>query len=474
MDKCQRFLESLRTPAELRKMKSSELELMDTAVYGGRVEETENDQSMVTEQEETELLEVAVEVNDQIEETELLEVAVEATETNAIETGPVNFGNLGFIHFTGGQEDSDDEIEEDDQNKENSADVSGANQPKEPNVVDNIHSATVEQNSSTLNNNLSTANETPNGDTDIAATETLKRAADDATTVTQKKKKKRKTADARKEKAKKEKKEKNDRAAKKGFTDNFLTIKFKLSEVQVKAGECPDFALFIKDNVHSPDARPAAQTAGKYITFLKGDITEKFFSKQGIQFDPYQFYLCENEFNLKEDRILPLNRNIVAPTNEVIELEADNKEVADESSDDSDDAEDSDDTENDEDSDSDIEPDVFNMQNSAKKVSWGAPRRENSPTSDNSSAGVNVYGRGAEKTMSKEKKKKKTEKKKRSKEAADRSVTDLLNTAEFQFQKAGTSKGTGQKGRGRGRGQARGGRGSSGRGRGSGKKVTKK
>jgi hypothetical protein len=61
----------------------------------------------------------------------------------------------------------------------------------------------------------------------------------------------------------------------------------------------------------------------------------------------------------------------------------------------------------------------------ARRVSWAAPDRESSE-SDMSSGGVNVYGRGAEKTISKEKKKKKLEKKKRSKDAAKKTSVDIL------------------------------------------------
>jgi hypothetical protein len=53
----------------------------------------------------------------------------------------------------------------------------------------------------------------------------------------------------------KEKKgEKSDRAAKNGLKDNFLTLKVKISTLHCKAGTCPDFALFVKDNVHDPKA----------------------------------------------------------------------------------------------------------------------------------------------------------------------------------------------------------------------------
>ena len=63
-----------------------------------------------------------------------------------------------------------------------------------------------------------------------------------------------------------------------------MTVKVKLSDIQRKAGTIPDFAFFIRDNVHDPKARPACPHAGKYITYMKGNLSEKFFSKSGISF----------------------------------------------------------------------------------------------------------------------------------------------------------------------------------------------
>ena len=90
------------------------------------------------------------------------------------------------------------------------------------------------------------------------------------------------------------------KGSKKGFKENTLTVKFKLSEIHAKAGTFPDFALFIKDNVHSPDVRNATNYAGKYITFIKGNLADKFFTKKGISFDPKEFFICENEVDLTE------------------------------------------------------------------------------------------------------------------------------------------------------------------------------
>ena len=94
---------------------------------------------------------------------------------------------------------------------------------------------------------------------------------------------------------------KSDKASKKGFKDNFLTIKFKLSEIQSKAGTVPDFALFAKDDIHSPDATNAASYAGKYLTFIKGDLTNKFFSHSGISFNQDEFFICKNEIDFTEE-----------------------------------------------------------------------------------------------------------------------------------------------------------------------------
>ena len=62
------------------------------------------------------------------------------------------------------------------------------------------------------------------------------------------------------------------------------------------------------------------------------------------------------------------------------------------------------------DSNDDVESnlDLFDMQQVARKVSLGAPNREKSEGSV-SSAGVNVYGRGADKSVDKKKKQNKSE-----------------------------------------------------------------
>ena len=70
------------------------------------------------------------------------------------------------------------------------------------------------------------------------------------------------------------------------------------------------------------------------------------------------------------------------------------------------------------------------MRTVAKKVSWGAPLREHSEHSD-SSGGVHVYGRGADKPVDKEKKQKRSENKKHSKASSERTSNDILDSVEI-------------------------------------------
>ena len=105
-----------------------------------------------------------------------------------------------------------------------------------------------------------------------------------------------------------EKKVRSDRATKKSFNDNVNTVEVKLSAIQAKHGKLPDFAVFVKDSVHDPDVNNPAKTAGKYICFMKGNICDDFFSKKGISFHPDKHHLCKNELDMKEDQLLPYQK----------------------------------------------------------------------------------------------------------------------------------------------------------------------
>ena len=445
LDQMKRFLENLRTPAEMRMM----------------------DQTPNVSQPEVEHID-QMETNT-VSNPEETEVAADALET---ELGRVNFGPMGFM--TLGQEiDSND----------NSLAESGVQQQVAPGPEDDDSEENLTEDVVASHGEESTVVIEDSGN---------KRTANDDTipTQTQKRRKiksaKKTRQDAIKQrKEKKDDEKKGDVAAKKGFKDNFLTVKFKLSEIQAKAGTCPDFALFIKDNVHSPDVRNAAKHAGKYLAFMKGDIGDKFFSKKGISFHPKEYFLCQNEVNLSEDKFLPLKKANLAGTSlaaviqqlEGVQSESE-EEVSDGNSDDNSEEESDEEERSDSDAEEDVGVDVYNTGKTAKKVSWGAPTRDDSENSG-SSAGVRVYGRGAEKSISKEKKKKKADRKKHMKEASNKTRVDLLDNEEFneaaQFSKRvtvsskgsrgarqtskGASRGASQGSRGTNRGARRGGKG---------------
>ena len=82
--------------------------------------------------------------------------------------------------------------------------------------------------------------------------------------------------------------EKSDRAIKQSFNNGLLTIKFQISQLQMKNGKTPNFALFVEDNVHDPESKPAKETAGRVIAFAEGDLREDFLNG-GIKFDPFSF-----------------------------------------------------------------------------------------------------------------------------------------------------------------------------------------
>ena len=439
MDKCRKYLSNLKSPIELRRMTTPELSVekplyIDEEEASANVEEADK--------------ELGVE-----EANDVPEVVDSQAEPIS---GHVSFGDMGFMNVWGNRESEDIDqnsnlddarLDETEVNEPNFAvaSVSGEN---EPTVVDS-------------DSPVADINTEENQPVETVEKETLPKKS--------KKKTNKKAKDSRidilKIKKTEKKPPKSDRAAKKGFKDNFLTIKFKLSDVQARAGTIPDFALFLKDNVHSPDAKPSAPHAGKYLAYIQGDITDKFFSKTGISFNDDDYFLCKNEVDLAEDRALPVLKAVehavhgAKHDDERNHVGVHHAEVHEESSDEEETGTESDQMEQ---SDSDV--DAFDMAKIAKKVTWGAPERHSE--SSGSSGGVLVHGRGAQKTLSKDKKKKQSAKKKHAKEAVNRSKTDILeensDTAGPSSRGSGRGRGRGST-RGRGRGSSRGPRGAKGR-----------
>ena len=365
--------------------------------------------------------------------------------------GHVDFGSLGFINFTSRQEaevsDEHDGVLDADELNDN---PSAESQPGPSGVASNNKEANV-------------SNQDPTDDATAVPDSTGRKRATEQQKVVAKK---RKTVNqARKDlvdETKKKTEAKNPRAAKKGFKDNYQTLKFKISSINTKAGSSPDFALFVFDNVHDPASKPSTPHAGKYLTYMKGNISTKFFSQQGISYNPKDFYICENEIDLSEDKVLPVQKAVeisrmnlasdhlvVSPeTVEAQELEAPvveapveapvvevplvespetevvvNSIVVEENEREGITVGSNSDKDVHSDVDSDL--DIFNMRKKARSVSWGAPDYD-SDTSSDSDNGVYSYGRAAGKTLSEEKKKKNSEKKKRARDANNKATTDIL------------------------------------------------
>ena len=438
MEKCQRFLNVVRTPSEMRDM--NDVELADLRSHYS----DEQDRLIISIP-----AELAQHGDDALEpgteEDLLLDIDTRQRKTasprltNDLRNRTVRFGDLGFMNMGGNDDDTNDvgddnETEDVDENT-GMVEVNG-------NEMDVVSGTSGQMTNETTPACHDKTNRHVDGRRD---TEGLKRRREDVSSHVKRKSKRKSPKEVRIDLKglinSNDKQEKTKKASKKGFKNNFLTIKFKLSGMQVKNGAVPDFALFVKDDLHENDVQNPSKHAGKYLSFVKGKIGDSFFSKQGISYKPEEYFMCENGIDLAEDKItphlktrsVPAEAIIAKPTVAIIAkptiakpADVSNVLIQDTSEDESGSGEDVRDVEDKSDSD-DVEStlDLFNMRDVARRVSWGPPPRENSGSS-RSSGGALVYGRGAEKVVSKEKKKKGAEEKKHSKASSNRTKSDIL------------------------------------------------
>ena len=419
MDKMNRFLNNLRTPEQMRRMSDESFSQIDGPFYGSNVDENTFDNNENLDDTRPQLDEDAAPGGKNLDDTEpQLDKDAAPGGNDKNPTGIVHFGNLGFMNFiepTNDKEKTGINSEDERQaNKRVENETTPVNVSQRVSAIDITERAPgdKENDSAVVGSSRRRVFGSPKKQTNT--TKSLKRIRVE-----------------RVEKIKKNPK-KNFLAAKKGFKANVITVKFKLSEIQVKAGQVPDFALFVKNDVHDHKAPNAANHAGKYISYVKGDIADIFYN-QGISYNPKKFYMCENELDLDEDKLGPLQmtkksseqkskskkRSIDAP----ITITEDD-DTPDDTSENSEEEEE--DKENSSSS-YDTDCDIFNMRKVAKVVSWGAPDKESSESSG-SSGGVIVYGRSAEKSVDKRKKKKKADMKKRSKESNKKTSVDVLDS----------------------------------------------
>ena len=415
------FLYSLKTPAEIRRLNENK---------GG--ENCMNDSNKINNNTDPiEVGEEALETVGPVEETET------AAEVESNPRGHLEFGQIGFGSFVGNQagdgNDADSNVDSEKEDEQTTPDKC-------------VNSANDESRAQRLSGD-DVANETREKDADTNTSQILSELRPEASepnmTANVTKKAKKTVGRKRKSTEGSEDLPRSARARKKAFLDVFKTLKKKINEIHANNGTVPDFALIVKNNLQSPDVKNAAQSAGKYLTFAKGEICDKFFSKGGISFHHDKYFLCKNTTDMAEDKILPFQKNYSLPDqqqpkrSQVFQLE-----------------EESEDSETSEGSESELEgsdvevTDVFNTGQTAKKVRWGAPGREESDSSD-SSGGVLQYGRGAEKKKSEESKKKKEKKKKHFKEMAEKSRVDILDGDDFE---PSSSSGVNRGGKGSGKG----------------------
>ena len=79
-----------------------------------------------------------------------------------------------------------------------------------------------------------------------------------------------------------------------------MTLKKKVSQMQIKADAKPNFLIIILNNVQDPNASNPSQSAGKYLTNGEGAIKEAFLS-EGLQLDE-SYYLLANNKNFSIDK----------------------------------------------------------------------------------------------------------------------------------------------------------------------------
>ena len=105
-------------------------------------------------------------------------------------------------------------------------------------------------------------------------------------------------------KKKAEKQPKTKRAVQQSFKKGLLTIKNNLKYLQPKNGLSADYLLIIKNNSQTIEKHGSSTSATKYITLTEGDLKAKFFSKEGVAYNPTDFFLMKKDETMEEDKPL--------------------------------------------------------------------------------------------------------------------------------------------------------------------------
>ena len=101
-------------------------------------------------------------------------------------------------------------------------------------------------------------------------------------------------------------KPKSKRAAQQSFKNGYLTLKNNLKYLQVKNGFCNDFLLIVKNNSQNIEKFGSSKSATKYLSFGAGTLKSKFFSSEGVSYNPTEYFLVKDDETLDEDVPLTL------------------------------------------------------------------------------------------------------------------------------------------------------------------------
>ena len=86
------------------------------------------------------------------------------------------------------------------------------------------------------------------------------------------------------------------------WRSQFLTLKKKVSPMQIEADAEPNFLIIMLNNVQDPNASNPSQSAGKYLTSGEGAIKEAFLY-EGLQLDESYYLLANNKTSLSTRRV---------------------------------------------------------------------------------------------------------------------------------------------------------------------------
>ena len=86
------------------------------------------------------------------------------------------------------------------------------------------------------------------------------------------------------------------------FKSKYITLKKKVSALQMEVGTEPDFILIVKNNLQENNVNNSAATAGKYMVYGEGPLKEKLI-EDGIKFKTGEMYLMANNFDYQEEGV---------------------------------------------------------------------------------------------------------------------------------------------------------------------------